>query len=143
LQEVKNSFKFQSSETFCNYPALPATICNFLQLPVNFQVFMSQKNQTFEASLSNLEKIVRRLEEGDLPLEESLKLFEDGVRLSRECQERLNQAERRIEVLLKDADGNPALNVVGQEDIKDSSPKIKRRIRFEDEADEEDDETPF
>jgi exodeoxyribonuclease VII small subunit len=100
------------------------------------------KNQTFEASLSNLEKIVRRLEEGDLPLEESLKLFEDGVRLSRECQERLNQAERRIEVLLKDADGNPSLNVVGQEDIKDSSPKIKRRIRFEDETDEED-ETPF
>jgi len=101
------------------------------------------KNQTFEASLSNLEKIVRRLEEGDLPLEESLKLFEDGVRLSRECQERLNQAERRIEVLLKDEDGNPSLNVIGQEDIKDSSPKIKRRIRFENEADEEDDETPF
>ena len=103
------------------------------------------KNQTFEASLSNLEIIVRRLEEGDLPLEESLKLFEDGVRLSRECQERLNQAERRIEILLKDADGNPALNVVGREDLEASQPKIKRRIRFEDEAggDDEEDETPF
>jgi exodeoxyribonuclease VII small subunit len=104
---------------------------------------MSQKNQTFEASLSNLEKIVRRLEEGDLPLEESLKLFEDGVRLSRECQERLNQAERRIEVLLRDEDGNPSLNVVGQEDIKDSAPKIKRRIRFEDDSEDETDESPF
>ncbi|HLM01766.1 MAG TPA: exodeoxyribonuclease VII small subunit [Pyrinomonadaceae bacterium] len=105
---------------------------------------MSQKNQTFEASLSNLEKIVRRLEEGDLPLEESLKLFEDGVRLSRECQERLNQAERRIEILLKDEDGNPALNVVGREDAEESQPKIKRRIRFEDAADEEEeDESPF
>jgi exodeoxyribonuclease VII small subunit len=101
------------------------------------------KNQTFEASLSNLEKIVRRLEEGDLPLEESLKLFEDGVRLSRECQERLNQAERRIEILLKDEDGNAALNVVGREDGEESQPKIKRRIRFEQEADEEEDESPF
>lgn len=102
------------------------------------------KNQSFEASLSNLEKIVRRLEEGDLPLEESLKLFEDGVRLSRECQERLNQAERRIEVLLRDADGNPALNVVGREDLEDAQPKVKRRIRFENEADDaEDDESPF
>jgi exodeoxyribonuclease VII small subunit len=100
------------------------------------------KNQTFEASLSNLEKIVRRLEEGDLPLEESLKLFEDGVRLSRECQERLNQAERRIEVLLKDADGNPALNLIGREDAEESQPKIKRRIKFEDESDDED-ESPF
>jgi exodeoxyribonuclease VII small subunit len=104
---------------------------------------MSQKNQTFEASLSNLEKIVRRLEEGDLPLEESLKLFEDGVRLSRECQERLNQAERRIEVLLKDEDGNPALNVIEREDAEKPQPKIKRRIRFDDESDEEEDESPF
>jgi exodeoxyribonuclease VII small subunit len=105
---------------------------------------MSQKNQTFEASLSNLEKIVRRLEEGDLSLEESLKLFEDGVRLSRECQERLNQAERRIEILLKDEDGNPALNVIRQDDAVEDSPKIKRRIRFdEEESDEDDDESPF
>ena len=104
---------------------------------------MSQKNQTFEASLSNLEKIVRRLEEGDLPLEESLKLFEDGVRLSRECQERLNQAERRIEVLLKDEDGNPALNAIGREDAEEAQPKIKRRIRFDDESDNDEDETPF
>src|SRR5215212_10793421 len=99
------------------------------------------RSKTFEVQLAALEKVVRELERGDLPLEESLKLFEDGVRLSRECQERLNQAERRIEVLLKDADGNPSLNVIGQEDIKDSSPKIKRRIRFEDESEEEDDET--
>lgn len=105
---------------------------------------MNPKNQTFEASLANLEKIVRRLEDGDLPLEESLKLFEDGVRLSRECQERLNQAERRIEILLRDEDGNPALNVIGREDLEESPspPKVKRRIRFED-SDDEDDETPF
>ena len=61
--------------------------------------------QTFEASLTSLEKIVRELERGELPLEKSLELFEEGVRLSRECQERLNEAERRIEVLLQDNDG--------------------------------------
>lgn len=61
--------------------------------------------KTFEASLNELEKIVKQLEDGDLPLEASLKLFEDGVKLSRECRERLTSAERRIEVLTKDADG--------------------------------------
>jgi exodeoxyribonuclease VII small subunit len=67
------------------------------------------KAETFESQLAALEKIVRELERGDLPLEESLRLFEQGVRLSRECQERLNQAERRIEVLLRDAEGRPVL----------------------------------
>src|SRR5215217_6191330 len=80
---------------------------------------MAQKNQTFESSLGELEKIVRKLERGDLPLEESLKLFEDGVRLSRECQERLNQAERRIEVLLRDGEGRPVLSAFDEEDAND------------------------
>jgi exodeoxyribonuclease VII small subunit len=61
--------------------------------------------KTFEASLAELEKIVGLLEGGDLPLEESLKLFETGVKLSRECRERLTEAERRIEILLKEGDG--------------------------------------
>src|ERR671914_3087164 len=60
---------------------------------------------SFEAQLATLERIVRELERGDLPLEQSLDLFEQGVRLSRECQERLNEAERRIEVLLRGGDG--------------------------------------
>src|SRR5687767_15812379 len=59
----------------------------------------------FEAQLASLERMVRELERGDLPLERSLELFEQGVRLSRECQERLNEAERRIEVLLRSGDG--------------------------------------
>jgi exodeoxyribonuclease VII small subunit len=62
--------------------------------------------QNFEAQLASLERIVRELERGDLPLEQSLELFEQGVRLSRECQERLNEAERRIEVLLRAGDGS-------------------------------------
>lgn len=59
----------------------------------------------FESSLVALERIVGEMERGDLPLERSLELFEQGVRLSRECQERLNAAERRIEVLLRDSQG--------------------------------------
>jgi exodeoxyribonuclease VII small subunit len=69
---------------------------------------------TFEASLKELETIVKQLEEGDMPLEESLKLFETGVRLSRECRERLNNAERRIEVLMKEADGSMSLEPIGE-----------------------------
>lgn len=68
--------------------------------------------KTFESSLNELERIVKQLEDGDLPLEESLKLFEDGVKLSRECRERLTAAERRIEVLMKDADGTVKLQSV-------------------------------
>ena len=96
--------------------------------------------KSFETSLKELEKIVRGLEEGDLSLEESLKLFEDGVRLSRECQERLNQAERRIEVLLTDGDGNPSLQAIEPADLQaEKQPKVKRRIVF----DNDDDESPF
>src|SRR5687768_16686108 len=98
---------------------------------------MKEKKKSFEASLQELEKIVRRLEDGDLPLEESLKLFENGVRLSRECQERLNQAERRIEILLQDEEGNPVLQTIGTEDLREEpAPVVKRRIVFEDSDDE-------
>jgi len=70
-----------------------------------------QHGRTFEASLEALEQIVRELERGDLALERSLELFEQGIRLSRECQERLNQAERRIELLLRDNQGRPVVNI--------------------------------
>ena len=75
------------------------------------------QSQTFEASLQSLEKIVRELERGELPLEKSLELFEQGVRLSRECQERLNEAERRIEVLLQDNDGRTFASALGADDL--------------------------
>jgi len=65
------------------------------------------QSRSFEASLEALERIVQQLEDGDLPLEKSLELFEQGIKLSRECQERLGQAERRIEILLRDNQGRP------------------------------------
>lgn len=69
----------------------------------------NNNSQNFEASLDELERIVRELERGDLPLEKSLELFEQGVKLSRACQERLNQAERRIEILTRDSQGRAAV----------------------------------
>lgn len=89
--------------------------------------------KTFEASLNDLEKIVGQLEDGDLSLEESLKLFEEGVKLSRECQQRLAQAERRIEVLLRDAEGNPAVEELEPDTLREDKPKIRKRINFEEE----------
>jgi exodeoxyribonuclease VII small subunit len=62
--------------------------------------------RSFETLLGDLEKIVAKLEAGDLPLEKSLELFEQGIKLSRECRERLTKAERRIEVLMKDSNGD-------------------------------------
>jgi exodeoxyribonuclease VII small subunit len=62
--------------------------------------------KTFEGSLEELEQIVRHLEAGDLPLDRSLELFEQGVRLSRECQKRLDEAERKVEILLRGNDGS-------------------------------------
>lgn len=72
--------------------------------------------KTFEESLDQLEAIVRKLEDGDLPLEESLELFEKGVKLSRECKERLVRAERRIEVLMKESNGDLKLEEMADEE---------------------------
>ena len=78
---------------------------------------MKTKNsQNFETSLEELERIVRELERGDLPLEKSLELFEQGVKLSRACQERLNEAERRIEILTRDSQGRATVSEFESED---------------------------
>ena len=61
--------------------------------------------EKFEEALNKLEKIVSKLEKGDIPLEESLKLFEEGIRLSRLCNQKLDEAEKRVEILLKDKEG--------------------------------------
>ncbi len=61
--------------------------------------------ERFEDSLNKLEKIVSKLEEGEIPLEESLKLFEEGIRLSRLCSQKLGEVEKKVEVLLRAKDG--------------------------------------
>jgi exodeoxyribonuclease VII small subunit len=83
------------------------------------------QRKNFETSLASLEQIVRELERGDLPLEDSLKLFENGVRLARECQDRLNQAERRIEVLMRDSDGRPVVSEFEKEEAATDTVNIQ------------------
>lgn len=63
------------------------------------------KKPDFERSLARLEEVVRRLESPQLSLDDAMKLFEEGVALSRECQKQLEEAEGRVEILLKKADG--------------------------------------
>ncbi|HZS50713.1 MAG TPA: exodeoxyribonuclease VII small subunit [Bryobacterales bacterium] len=60
-----------------------------------------QKLESFESALEQLEKIVKELENGDLPLEKSLELFERGMELSENCRKQLSAAETRVEMLLK------------------------------------------
>ncbi len=68
----------------------------------------------FEAAIAELESIVKKLEEGDLALEQSLKLYERGVELSRFCHARLEEAERRIELLNERGELKPAPASFGQ-----------------------------
>lgn len=66
---------------------------------------MDLKVKDFESALKNLEDIVAQLEGGDLSLDRSLELFEEGVRISRFCSAKLQEAERKVEVLTKTAEG--------------------------------------
>jgi len=84
----------------------------------------NSKPKTFESSLEELERIVRELEQGELTLEKSLELFEQGVKLSRECQERLNQAERRIEMLTRDNQGRPIVTAFEPESELSASTSV-------------------
>jgi exodeoxyribonuclease VII small subunit len=59
----------------------------------------------FEAALAKLEEIVKKLENGELSLDSALELFEEGVKLSRFCHTKLEEAERRVEILLKNGSG--------------------------------------
>ena len=63
-----------------------------------------RKKLDYEASITELESLVERLEQGDLSLEESLKLYESGVLLTRDCQESLSQAEQKVQLLLQQSD---------------------------------------
>lgn len=66
---------------------------------------VKQKSQDFESAIKRLEEIVSQLESGDLQLEKSLELFEEGIQLSRFCHTKLDEAERKVEALLKNAEG--------------------------------------
>ncbi|MDD6275117.1 MAG: exodeoxyribonuclease VII small subunit [Clostridiaceae bacterium] len=66
---------------------------------------MEEKKMTFEQALARLEEIVALLEKGDAPLDQSLELYEEGAALVRRCNTALEQAERRVTILMKDQEG--------------------------------------
>jgi exodeoxyribonuclease VII small subunit len=66
---------------------------------------VARKKEKFEEALQKLEAIVAKMEEGELPLEEALKAFEEGVRLAKFCTSKLDEAERKVEKLIRDHGG--------------------------------------
>ena len=68
---------------------------------------MNKQNMTFEASMQRLEQIVRAMERGDVPLEESLKLFQEGTELVRTCNQLLENAQLQVKKIMTAPDGSP------------------------------------
>ena len=75
---------------------------------------MNPQNKTFEESMARLEQIVRAMERGDVALEESLKLFQEGTELVRSCQKLLDDAQLQVKKIMTAPDGSPV-----EEDIQD------------------------
>ena len=76
---------------------------------------MNQQNQTFEQNMLRLEQIVRAMERGDVPLEESLKLFQEGTELVRSCGKLLDDAQLQVNKIMTAADGSPVEEVFEDE----------------------------
>ena len=77
---------------------------------------MNDKNTNFESNMQRLEQIVRAMERGDVPLDESLKLFQEGTELVRACDKLLEDAQLQIEKVVTGPDGNPTF-----EEFKDEN----------------------
>mgnify|MGYP000697666081 FL=1 len=75
---------------------------------------MNLQNKTFEESMARLEQIVRAMERGDVALEESLKLFQEGTELVRSCQKLLDDAQLQVKKIMTAPDGSPV-----EEDFQD------------------------
>ena len=77
---------------------------------------MNEKNVTFEASMQRLEQIVRAMERGDVALEESLKLFQEGPELVRTCGKLLDDAQLQVQKVMTAPDGTPVMEDFSDED---------------------------
>jgi exodeoxyribonuclease VII small subunit len=76
----------------------------------------TKKSVNLEKSIADLETLVDELESGDLPLEKAMKKFEEGIKLTRQCQAALKEAEQKVEVLVQSAGGEEALEPFDLED---------------------------
>ena len=79
----------------------------------------ARRPNEFEKAFQSLEKIVQRLEGEELPLDESLQLFEEGIKLSRFCHQRLEEVEKKIEIILADAKGQPVTEPFEEDELPD------------------------
>lgn len=77
---------------------------------------MKKQNMTFEESMQRLEQIVRAMERGEVPLEESLKLFQEGTQLVMSCEKMLETAQLQVKKVMVSADGSPVLEEFSDDD---------------------------
>ncbi len=98
---------------------------------------MSEKFQ-FEKALAELEKIVEALEAGELSLDEALKQYEEGVKLTRACQAKLEEAEKKIEILTKGLNGELKTMPFEADASDDSAPSKKKPITKKKNSEDED-----
>ncbi len=101
---------------------------------------MKKTEPGFEGSMQELEKIVGQLETGELPLEEALELFEQGIGLARRCQLQLEDAERKVELLLRERGEIKAVPFSSQKSAQNDSPNDNGDSDDSEDDDEEEDE---
>lgn len=103
----------------------------------------TRKTETgFEESMHELERIVGRLETGELPLEQALELFEEGIGLARRCQQQLEEAERKVELLLRERGEIKAVPFGSQPRVSAAPADDQMAGDFEEEEDEDGDDGP-
>lgn len=84
----------------------------------------TSETRSFESMMERLQSLVDRLEEGNMPLEDSIRAYEEGMALVRSCTTVLNQAEARIQKLTRDAVGNPVSEPLGGEDEEEGGGEL-------------------
>ena len=100
--------------------------------------------QKFEKDLEKLEEIVAALEEGELPLDDALKRFEEGIKLANRCEKALADAEKKIEILTKNAEGNLEAPPFDEENPEgETGPKIRKSKKQDSDEPKDGDELPF
>ncbi|NUM55245.1 MAG: exodeoxyribonuclease VII small subunit [Candidatus Hydrogenedentes bacterium] len=100
--------------------------------------------QKFEKDLEKLEEIVAALEEGELPLDDALKRFEEGIKLAKRCEKALADAEKKIEILTKNADGTLEAQPFDEDNPEgDTGPKIRKSKKRETDDGGDGGELPF
>jgi len=100
------------------------------------------KDLNFEKALKDLEETVEKLEQGDLSLDESLKLFEKGVKLAKFLRKELEKAEKKVEILLKDEEGNVSAEPFDMDENDEQPPEDDEEDK-EDPEDEGNEPLPF